>query len=569
MKKTLLKIVLSLGLGLLSTQLFAVNLLQVYQQALNNDPTFMMAHSQWLSEKENIAINRAGLLPTFEVDGTYNRFYNNTQSFKTATLPTGATAVTVGRLRYRHDVSGYQLTLQQPIVNYQNWALLSQAKANEKQYAAQYSAAAQDLMYRTAEAYFNVLEAQDILSYTTAEKIAYKSQYDQTRERYKVGLATITDVQQAKASYDGAVAQEIQDRNSVDVEKEKLREITNTSYTSFAVLSKKLPLLYPNPANINQWVDVAQTQNYSLLAARYGVETARDNIHVQAAGHLPVLNAQGQYQYSHDDDYVDTGLRANNHIETLGLDLSLPIYEGGAVTAATKQAQYDYQYAVDNMDKTHRSVVSDTRQQYWNVVSGVNVIKADKQAVISARSSLESTIEGYKVGTQTMTDVLTQESNLYQSLKNYTTSQYDYLIATIALKQSTGTLGVNDLEDINSWLVHSNGIVPKPKAAKKSKKTTKKTRVPTRGTKANPNHYTLQLMASQNRQELVDYINKHKVANAKIITTCKNKQKWYELTVGKYASKNAANVALAKMPANIQNLKPWVRSYGSLQQTQC
>ncbi len=562
MKKTLLKIALFLGLGLLSTQLFAANLLQVYQQALNNDPTFKMSHSQWLSEKENIAINRAGLLPNFQVDGTYNHNYNNTESFASVTAPNGTQIVTIAKQRYRNNTTGYQLTLQQPIFNYQNWALLSQAKANEKQYAALYSAAAQDLMYRTAEAYFNVLKAQDILNYTIAEKIAYKSQYNQTRERYKVGLATITDVQQAKASYDGSVAQEIQDRNSVDVAKEQLREITNTSYTSFAKLSKKLPLLYPNPSNINQWVDVAQTQNYSLLAARYGVETAQENIHVQAAGHLPVLNAQGQYQYSNDSNYINNGLRATNKLATVGLDLSVPIFQGGAVTAATKQAQYDYQYAVDNMDKTHRTVVSDTRQQYWNVVSGVNVIKADKQAVISARSSLQSTIEGYKVGTQTMTDVLTQESNLYQSLKTYTTSQYDYLIATIALKQSAGTLGINDLEDINSWLTQAKGIVPKPKANKTSK-TTKKYKAPTRNKaiKANPNHYTIQLMASPKRQDLVAFANKHHLSGYNIVPTYKNGQKWYALTTGNYASKSSANAALAKMPSSIRNLKPWVRKF--------
>lgn len=555
MKKTL-KVILLLGLGLLTTQVLAADLIQAYKQALNSDPTFKMAHEQWLSEKEDIAINRAGLLPQFVVDGTYTRYYHNTLSVSSVSTPAGP-ILTIGRQRYRNDIAGYSLTLQQPLFNYKNWALLSQAKAKEKQYAAQYSAAAQDLMFRTAQAYFNVLKAKDILSFTVAEKIAYKSQYNQTRERYKVGLATITDVQQAKASYDGAVAQEIQDRNSVEVAREKLREITGASYSSFATLSKQLPLLYPNPANINQWVDVAQKQNYSLLAMRYATETARENIHVQAAGHLPVLNAQGKYQYSHDDNYIDTGVRANNKIGTVGVDVSLPLFQGGAVTAATQQAQYDYQYAIDNMDKMHRTVVSGTRQSYWNVVSGVNIIKADKQAVKSARSSLASTVEGYKVGTQTMTDVLTQEANLYQVLKNYTNAQYDYLIATVALKQSAGTLSITDLEAINSWLTYERVMVAKPQQKSKA-------------TKVNPRHYTIQLMAAQNRQKLVNFAGKHKLTRkTRIVKTCKARQKWYALILGEYYSHAAANKALSKMSATIKHLKPWIRSYSSLQRARC
>lgn len=575
MKKILIKTSLFLGTILLAGQILAANLMQVYQQALDNDPTFKASRSTWMSERENIGISRAGLLPQFDIQANYGRNYTNNQNIAAYDSP-------VVRTEFYSNSGGYNVTIQQPIFNYKNWAQLSQAKSNEKQYAAQYSAAAQDLMFRTAEAYFNILKAEDILKFTLAEKQAYKSQLERVRERFKVGLATITDVHQAKASYDGSVAQEIQDRNNVAIQKEKMQEITNVRFKSYAKLTKELPLRYPNPINISQWVNVALKQNYSLLAAKYASLAAQENIHVQAAGHLPVINAAGEYDYTHTNNALGSGRDTNNNQATVGVNMDLPVFEGGLVLSQTKQAEYQYQTALDELEKTNRSVISNTRQSYLDVISGVNTIKANQQAVISARSSLESTIAGYEVGTQTMTDVLIQESNLYQTLKDYTSSQYDYIISTVALKQAAGVLSVNDLAQINSWLYSGRVKARVTKSKKvtykakkhvvKHNKVVLKKHVAHHETVAsiNPQHYTIQLLATQNSKDIEYFKRQHKL-NTKtyIVRTCKLKQHWQEFIMGEYKTYAAAKHAVSMLPKNLQRIKPWVRTYASVQKTMC
>ena len=559
MKNTLTKFFLFVVLAFASGQVFAVDLVKVYQQALNNDPTFKMAHASWLSYRENIAISRAGLLPSFSIQGNLGRNFNNLEDAQASPASTYKT-------KYNNNTLGYQLSLTQPIFNYKNWALLSQAKASEKEYAAQYSAAMQDLIYRTVSAYFNVLKARDILHYTVAECQALKSELNRTLERYRVGLSTLTEVEQARAGYDGVVAQKIQDTNNLKIQEEKLREITNREYKTFSYLGKNLPLVYPNPKNIQKWTDVAQTQNYSLRAARFAKQAAKENIKVQMSGHLPVLNATGQYSYTHNNNTSGSNIATHDSTALLGLTLSLPVFEGGAVTASTRQAQYNYQYASENLNKVNRSVVSAVAQAYLNVIAGINVIKAQKQSVISAKRALLSTLAAYKVGTQTMTDVLSQESNLYNALKNYSNAQYDYLIATVALKQSVGTLGLNDVKYINSLLSLNSNLIKVKENYRRFNAIKRK--IPIKITKTKNGEYGIQLIATKNIKGINNFIKKHKLANnnLSIFQICKNNKHLYLLLVGSYSSLDKAKAESQKLKLNkyMKNIHPWIRKYADI-----
>ncbi|KPJ67369.1 MAG: hypothetical protein AMJ43_03655 [Coxiella sp. DG_40] len=589
--------IIIVGIGLFSSQTFAIDLLGAYQQALISDPTFQAANAKWLSDREQIAISYSGLLPHFDISGNYNYALINGPKINID----ADNNIELTRELYHNKTASYALTLQQPLFNFQAWAQLQSSKAFVKTAAATFSAAAQELIYRTTSAYLNVLQAGNVLRYTQAEKLAIASQLQQTKERFKVGLVAITEVNQAQARYDLITSQEISDKNNLAIAIEKLREITGKYYKNFAKLSKKLPLIFPQPTNIDQWAKVAQRQNYNLLAARYQLETALENIKVERAARYPVLNAAGSYGQQYTNNFQGMSHSASTDTAMLNLSLDFPLIQGGGVSAKTRQAEYEYQKATSILEKTKRNVISDTRQAYLGVISGISKVKANKQAVISAKSSLQATQESYKVGTSTMIDVLQELSNLYESEKNYSTSQYNYLIETLALKQAAGILSISDIQIINSWLRANNPIVPKPilkhevknltneqfkKASIKTqninptKKRIQKTNIQktyvrknpskTKVTidsekyllKINPEHYTIQLMAAYSNNTIFNFMNSYK-PYSKIYcyeTYYKNKKR-YILITGDYSTLEEAHIALHKLPAKFKTLHPWIRNY--------
>lgn len=581
-----------IGIGLFSSQVFAINLLGAYQQALVSDPTFQAANAKWLSDREQIAISYAGLLPHFDISGNYNYALINGPKINIDS----ENNINVTKESYHNKTGSYALTLQQPLFNYQAWAQLKSSKAFVKSAAATFAAAAQDLIYRTTSAYLNVLQASDVLRYTQTEKLATSRQLQQAKERYNVGLAAITEVYQAQARYDLTASQEISDKNNLAIAIEKLREITGQYYKSFAKLNTKLPLISPQPNSINKWAKTAQGQNYDLLAARYQLETALENIKVENAARYPILNAAGSYGQEYTNNFQGINHSATTDTTMLNLSLDFPLIQGGAVSAKTRRAEYDYQRASSILEKTNRSVISDTRQAYLGVMSGISEVKANKQALISAKSSLQATKESYKVGTSTMVDVLQELSNLYESEKNYRTSQYNYLIETLALKQAAGTLSISDIQIINSWLANKP-IISKPKskhivkkltnkkitkASQKTKQNINLTKAKTQKTnnrkkarkisaitvseryllKINPKHYTIQLIAAHNSNTIINFMNTHKLP-LKILCyeTYQKNKKQYILITGDYSTLKQAHAALQKLPDKIKTVRPWIKNY--------
>lgn len=544
---------------LFHTQIWAADLLTVYKQALMNDPTFQVASAQWLSDKENIAITRGALLPAFDVDASYGRFR---QEF-------------LGNTAY-YTQSAYTLTLTQPIFNFQAWAKLSQAKASVKSSAATYSDAAQNLIYRTATRYLDVLQAEDVLRFAGAQRKAVASLLDQTKQRFNVGLSTITDVQQAKANYDSSVSAEITAKNDLDIAKEQLREITGKYNKSLAALSANLPFLTPDPNNIGKWVAAAERQNYSLLAARYNLQAAHENIKVQVGSGIPVINALGQYDYSHvggtsGSADIDTanqgfgGIAAQSGSEAMiGLNMTFPVFRGGSTIAQVQQARYDYQKASAALEQTHRTVVSQTSQAFLGVLSGISSVKAGKQSVISNASALDSTRSSYSVGVKTIVDVLLAESSLYQAQKDYAVAQYSYLTQTLALKLQAGTLGLNDLRSINSWLKTEQP--DRPKVIKAGYVISTNANNYKEIFAINPHYYTIQLLADNNPNKLIAFVNKHNIEKP-IYTFKVHKQGhiWYALTTGKYTTLSAAQSAKLTLMKHNKDIHPWIRTFSSIQ----
>ena len=425
----------------------ATDLLDVFRQAKKSDQTYQQAESNYLSAQTTLSQSRSRLLPNLALTGSWmhDKVETNTSENYGTTAPGDA----VGN----SAVTSYGLTLTQPLFNWQAFKAYDQIKSSVKQAAAIYAASAQDLIMRTSSAYFAVLQAQDVLRYTTAQEKALLRQLQVAKQRYEVGLDAITSVYDAQAQYDAMRANYIAAENNFSVQKENLRIITDQLYPSLARLKDDFPLLTPNPADIDQWASTAENQNVSLQAQRYAVEVAEQNIKQLSAQHLPTLNFLGSYGKA--DTVLDSN-HADQAVSTTayGVNLTVPLYSGGNVNAQVKQAEYLYQAAVAQMSLTHRQTLSSVRQAYLGVLSNISQIEADRQAIKSAQAALSSNQAGYRVGTQTILNVLTAQSTVYQAETNYAKDRFSYVMNTLALKQAAGTLNEEDVAAINQWLTN-------------------------------------------------------------------------------------------------------------------
>ena len=439
-----------LSLIMVSTNAFATqDLLQVFNQALHNDAGFQATVAQLQATKEGVPIARSYLLPQLTTQANGQRNFLTTRAGTPVNIP-GAGTTVFGVGQYDYNYGQYQVNLSQSVFDYAYWAGLSQAKYFSKAADAQYTAALQQLMANTATNYFNVLSAEDNLRYVEAEKKATYQQLDQARQQYKVGVIPVTNVYQAQAEYDSLLSQEIAAQNNVINQRENLRAITGIYYNDLAGLKGKLPLVMPIPSDPAVWVSKAIAQNWTLISQKLNAAAYQANVHEQFAGHLPTVSAYAGNVGTKAG--IGPSGRINQTQNMIGVQVNFPVFQGGLVTAQTKQAQYEYQNALATMQQTYRQVIDDTHTSYNDVVAGINQVRADRQSILSNASSLQSTIEGYKVGTQTMLDVLQSQQNLYQAEQQFSTDEYAYINATIALKEAAGTLSLNDLAIINQWL---------------------------------------------------------------------------------------------------------------------
>lgn len=446
MKKTLLRCIVILTV---STQSIAADLLDVYQEALQNDSQFKAAFDTYMSRSEAIPQARAALYPQVLLSGQTGRFFN---SYTSSQLNDKA--------YYGSNI--WEVTASQAIFNYTAWAKVAQAKAAVKSAQAVFNDAAQNLILRTTKAYFNVLFAIDTLNFAEAKKRANQKQLSQATERYKAGLDTITSVYEAQAAFDQSTATVINARNNQVVQKENLRKITHCIYGLLAPLqTNKIPLLNPQPSNVDQWVDASIRQNYLLLAAKFALVNARENLKALSAGNWPVFSVQSTTVNTHNAINDSTVIvPAKEVTSNIALGMNFPIVQGGLVQSQTRQAQYDFRVSSDNFDQTYIDVVANSRIAFNTINEGINKVKADRQTVISQRNSLDSTQAQFEIGTRTMVDVVNAQQRLFEAQQQLAQDQYNLIYSTLNLKYLAGTLNANDLEHVNSWLktTRTNGL---------------------------------------------------------------------------------------------------------------
>jgi outer membrane protein len=427
-----------LATAIMSPQVWAEDLIDVFTLSLKSDPQLLAEAASRLAVGELDDQAVANFLPQVDLTANTNktRVDASAQNFG-------------GQTDYNNH--GYTLSLVQPIYRRENFVQKTQAEIAIDGASYSYAVAEQSLILRVAERYFAVLGAEDDLTFAVAEKEAIAKQLEQIQQRFDVGMATITDVTEAQAAFDLASAAVIEAENALANANEQLRETTGQYVEDLAELEAESPLVSPEPANINEWSETALTQNPSIMVARANVNTAEQTIELQKSGHYPSLDLVAQKSYDSQSDGNFSG-SSQTHTDVIGIQLNVPIYEGGAVVSRTREASYRLDEAMQNEEQQRRFVTRQTRESYNGVISGISRVQALKQAVVSNEKALESTQAGYEVGTRTTVDVLNARRNLFSARRDYARSRYDYILNTLRLKQAAGIVTVEDLQQINTWL---------------------------------------------------------------------------------------------------------------------
>ena len=419
---------------------YAVDLMEIYGHALDSDPQYRQVAATKRAVMEQRPQALAQLLPSLSFSANA---FTNEQEIDSIFNPIDQQGkVTFGS-------HGYSLDLTQPLFRGDRIIRYLQAGNQIKQAGAELIAAEQDLILRTTTAYFEVLAAYDNLGFAEAEKKSLSRQLDQAKQRFDVGLTAITDVQEAQAGYDRAFAAEIEARNNVDNSTESLREITGAYFSGLATLGETMPLLSPQPEEIETWTGAALEQNLNVLAAQHAVDNARREIKRQQAGHLPTLDMVARHSLD------ETGGRFGSYESTtssVGVQLNVPIFQGGYVNSRVRETHERLNAELERLEQARRNAQRLTRQAYLGVISGISRVNALKQAVVSSETALQATEAGFEVGTRTAVDVVAAERATSQARRDYARARYDYLLDTLRLKQASGSLSAQDLSQVNRWL---------------------------------------------------------------------------------------------------------------------
>jgi len=434
------KIFFSFAVILYTTSSLSADLTSIYSLAERNDPNYQQVISKHRAALESRPQARSQLLPSLDI--TANTKRNNQDITSSSTFGSD------GEIDFNSH--GYSLNLSQPLFHRDRFIALSQADSEIKESEAKLAKAQQDLIVSVSEAYFNVLRSVDNLEFTKIEVESLSRQLEQANQRFEVGLSAITDVQEAQAGHDLAVAQKIQAINGIDNAKEEIRELTGEYIDEFDGLGENITLIKPVPEDISSWADLSIEQNLDISAANFALETARKEIKKQYAGHLPTVDIVASHGYD------STGGRfgsTRTDRSSIGLELNVPIFSGGFVSSKTREAYEQYNFAMHYLEKSRRTAQRNTREAYLGVISGISQVNALKQAVISSETALTATEAGFEVGTRTAVDVVASQRTTSKARRDYSNAKYNYILNTLKLKRSAGTLSPDDLNLINAWLI--------------------------------------------------------------------------------------------------------------------
>ncbi len=465
-KKNLARMCISAAIWWASGSAQAETLLEVYKLAMDNSPQLKAAEASYRAGREALPQARAGLLP--KISGSYD--FRDGDGNQNVSRVLGADFVSRAPGDFDDETETYRLSLTQPVFNLPAWFNFQRGKVLDQRAASQLSVDQQAVLLEVTDAYFGVLRAGENLVSAEAEERAIARQLEQTKERFDVGLVPITDVHEAQAAFDTATVNTLEAKSALNIAFEALEVLTGQPHGQLIGLADTFPVTKPEPLDAEAWVKFAQDNNFALAVARLDMESARRGADIAKAGHAPTVTASLDYQKSQGQGVlnrdagifnplsgaIDPALRQPfiNDVEStvFGLNLNVPIYSGGLVSAQRRQAYAQWMGAQESYSLAQRNTTQSARSRHLQVLTDAARIQARRQAVTSAQSALDATEAGYEVGTRNIVDVLISQRTLYQAQRDYANARFDYIDSMLRLREVAAQLGPADVEQLNRWL---------------------------------------------------------------------------------------------------------------------
>ncbi len=414
----------------------ALDLLQAYRDAQAYDSQFASARATREANLEKSVQGRTGLLPQIVINGSASKIEGETaQGGRSSDISYNSNTV--------------QLQLQQPLYRPANLTVYEQSKLQVAASETQFEQARADLALRVAQAYFDVLTAQDALVFIRAQKVAITEQLESAKRNFEVGTATITDTHEAQARFDLAMAQEIAALNDLEVKRNLLAQITGKLPGELNGLRPGVRISPPEPQNISRWVESAEAGNFSVVAQGFIAESAKLDIERSRSGHKPTLDAVASYGQNKGLAFAP---QATITTTSVGVQFNLPVYSGGSTSSLVRQAISTEEKARADLDTARRNAAQSARTAFLGVQNGLSQVKALEAAETSSNSALESNRLGYEVGVRINIDVLNAQQQLYSTRRDLAKARYDTLVNGLRLKAAVGSLSEADLAELNSLL---------------------------------------------------------------------------------------------------------------------
>ncbi|WP_394808792.1 TolC family outer membrane protein [Nitrosomonas sp.] len=416
----------------------AADLMGIYQEALIQDPQYRSARAAYQAAEEKLPQGRAGFLP--------NITFSATRQVQEVETSFAGTNIIQNR--------GLVLSATQPLFRMQNIVIYQQSKIEVSKADAQFVVAAQDLILRVAQAYFDVLDAQIDVEVAEAQKKAILIQLEQAKRNFEVGVSTIVDTNEAQARHDLIISQEIAARNALEIKKRTLQGIIDR-FPENLVGAKEIAADLTNLrySSMDEWVRVAEEKNFALKIQQAAYEIAQQDVKKVWAQHYPTVDLVAQYSDQTGVGGAITGRGIDLTSKSIGVQLNFPIFQGFSVQSQVREALALQNRALHDLENTRRNITLQIRQQYLNVTNGIAQVKALKQALISSQSQLDSTILGQKVGVRTEVDVLNVQQQLYSAKRDLAKAYHSYLMSRLRLSAEAGELDEDTLTQINAMLI--------------------------------------------------------------------------------------------------------------------
>ena len=416
----------------------AENLLDIYRLAQQNDLTLVQAQANYQANLERSAQGTGQLLPSVVFNAAR---YSVNQDIQKPAPP----------YSNDYDSDGYSLQLTQPLYRKSNFAAYAQGKAVAAQAEAELAIARDELILRSAQAYFDVLSAEDTLAFARTEKAAIEGQLHLAERNFAVGNATVVDVHEARARHDLAVAQEVSADNELQAKREALTVLVNARPEKLATLRPSLPLQHPEPPDVESWNRTAQEKNPLILAQERTVKVAEEEIEKHRGGHYPTLDLVASHGYNKSSNIFSPTIYEYT-TNQVGVQLQVPLYAGGITQSRVREAEARRDQARAVLDQAKRTVTRQIREAHLAITGGIARVQALEQAQASSKKALESTLIGYESGVRTGVDVLNAQRDLYRTQRDLSQARYAYLLSQLRLKFSAGTMSEADLGSLNALL---------------------------------------------------------------------------------------------------------------------